>query len=106
MTNVVSKYIEYLKDNPQKYWFRRKVWGWGWTPARWQGWLTLAVFVVLLVLIVVPTFEYARAHPHPGSDFIILYILKILASVAALITVCYATGEPPKWQWGFPEKKD
>jgi hypothetical protein len=34
---MFKKYIEYLKDNPQGYWFKRKVWGWGWTPVTWQG---------------------------------------------------------------------
>ena len=48
--NVLKQYIEYLKNNPEGYWFKRKLYGWGWTPATWQGWLVLAVFVVLMIL--------------------------------------------------------
>ena len=25
-------------------WFRRKRWGYGWTPCTWQGWVVMAVF--------------------------------------------------------------
>jgi hypothetical protein len=32
---LFKEYTDYLKDNPQGYWFKRKLYGWGWTPARW-----------------------------------------------------------------------
>jgi hypothetical protein len=32
-------------------WFGRKKYGWGWGPTSWQGWLILAVYVVLVPLI-------------------------------------------------------
>jgi hypothetical protein len=27
--NFLSRYIRYLKDNPEQYWFKRKAYGWG-----------------------------------------------------------------------------
>jgi hypothetical protein len=45
--NFLSRYIQYLKRNPEHYWFKRKAYGWGWLPANRQGWLTLAVLVVV-----------------------------------------------------------
>jgi len=47
---TLANYLEYLKDNPNKYWFRRKLYGWGWTPATWQGWLTLLIFILIIPL--------------------------------------------------------
>jgi len=40
---MIKEYIAYLKDNPQGYWFKAKLYGWGWDPAIWQGWLVLLV---------------------------------------------------------------
>ena len=34
---MLRQYIQYLKDNPQGYWFRRKLFGWGWVPVKWQA---------------------------------------------------------------------
>ena len=32
-------------------WFRRKRWGYGWTPVTWQGWLVVALFVAIALAI-------------------------------------------------------
>ena len=29
---MLKQYIAYLKDNPQGYWFKAKLYGWGWVP--------------------------------------------------------------------------
>ena len=45
----------------RKPWFKPKRFGYGWTPASWQGWaITLAVTVLPLVGIV-----WLIAHRHP-----------------------------------------
>ena len=51
MVNYIKKYIEYMRNNPEKNWFKRKLYGWGWTPARWQGGVVIGVYVVALVKI-------------------------------------------------------
>ena len=33
----------------KRYWFGRKQFGWGYGPRTWEGWLTSAVFVLLIV---------------------------------------------------------
>ena len=30
---MIKEYIAYLKDNPQGYWFKARLYGWGWAPA-------------------------------------------------------------------------
>jgi len=52
--NFLSRYIRYLKDNPEQYWFKRRAYGWGWVPATWQGWLTLLVFLGIFLWLFVP----------------------------------------------------
>ena len=29
---MIKEYIAYLKDNPQGYWFKARLYGWGWVP--------------------------------------------------------------------------
>ena len=98
--NVFKRYRNYLKDNPQHYWFKRKLYGWGWTPATWQGWLMLLVFLGIFVWIYVP-FLSADSYSAQTS---LWFVLKIVVWVMALAWGCYLTGEPPCWQWGPPKQ--
>lgn len=94
--NIIQKYIEYLKDNPKGYWFKRKVFGWGWIPVRWQGW-----FVILVALAVAVTGGYiTEIDDAPGA-----LLLGILLALAIIFGFGYWKGEKPKWSWGFPEDK-
>ena len=104
--NLINRYIAYLKDNPKGYWFRRKLYGWGWMPARWQGWATLGVFLTIFTWILVPFLNYATEHQDIPADVMVPYLAKVFIWVALLIAICYKTGEPPKWQWGFPDKEN
>ena len=45
--------IAYLKDNPHGYWFKAKLYGWGWVPVKWQGWLVVAVAIGFLEIMAV-----------------------------------------------------
>ena len=78
-----------METNNKKLWFRNKLYGWGWTPCTWQGWLVLLVWVIIFYFLVV-RMEY---------DWLKYYSL-ILFSVGVLIWICYKKGEKPKWQWG------
>jgi len=93
-------YIAYIKDNPNRYWFKRKLYGWGWTPATIEGWLTLVVFLVLVVFLAWRAENIILV----GMDVFWQLVLPLVASVTALIFICYKTGEAPRWQWHIPEK--
>ncbi|MEO8637411.1 MAG: hypothetical protein ABI430_00730 [Candidatus Taylorbacteria bacterium] len=101
---MLKEYIAYLKDNPKGYWFKAKLYGWGWTPATWQGWLVLAVFLALITL----NFFRTDSTQNSISDFLISFVPQTAILVLALIGICYLTGEKPKWQWGLnkQEKND
>jgi len=99
MRSIFGEYIKYLKDNPNHYWFRRKIFGWGWTPATWQGWIVLLLFAVLVVL----NFKRIDSVSHSASDTLINFIPQLIIMTFVLIGICYKKGEKPKWQWGFPK---
>jgi len=96
----MNKYIEYIKDNPNDYWFKKKLYGWGWVPVRWQGWAVIAIFIALIIWFATDLDKSAE-----GIADVAWYLGKIAVSILVLIIVCYKTGEKPKWQWGLPKDK-
>ena len=77
----------------KKLWFKNKRYGWGWTPASWQGWAVLAAYLLLVVCLFWITDSFNR----PDSD---AFFIPFLALTAVLIIICYLTGEKPRWRWG------
>jgi hypothetical protein len=94
-----KKYARYVEDNPEGYWFKRKIYGWGWAPVTWQGWLVTLGFVALLAA------ELIRidSNSHSVSDTLYGFTPEVILFAAIFTAILYAKGEPPKWQWGFPE---
>ncbi|MFA7286070.1 MAG: hypothetical protein WC052_00150 [Patescibacteria group bacterium] len=98
---MLKEYKAYLKDNPQGYWFKAKLYGWGWTPAKWQGWLTILVFTGLIIFNAYRIDSDLRS----ASDTFINFILQTVILVLLLILIGYKTGEKPRWQWGIKKEK-
>jgi len=98
---MIKEYIEYLKDNPEGLWFKRKLYGWGWTPAKWQGWVTLLIYI-LLVLVFALTIDANSS----GKEIVFTFILPTVLLTIALIRICYRKGQKPKWQWGNTKNKN
>ncbi len=73
----------------EKLWFKRKSYGWGWTPCTWEGWVVLLGWVTVLYFIV-ENVKYEQ-----NTHFLIIFLMTVL-----LIGICYKKGEKPKWQWG------
>ncbi|MDO8564383.1 MAG: hypothetical protein Q7R88_00100 [bacterium] len=99
---MLKRYLEYFKDNPEGYWFKRKLYGWGWMPVRWQGWAVLVIFAVLFTLNVLRL----DAGSHSVSDARVMFAPSTVILVLILIGICWKTGEKPKWQWGLPKKDE
>jgi 4-hydroxybenzoate polyprenyltransferase len=96
--DIFKQYVDYFKDNPKGYWFKRKLYGWGWTPVKWQGWAIIAIFVLLILL------NALSLGNNPTNPEVVWFIVKIILSVILLIYICYKKGEKPKWQWGIEDK--
>jgi hypothetical protein len=86
-------------------WFVRKTYGYGWTPATWQGWLVIAVWIGLIIgsyfWLKQSTQYFVRSTP----DFLMLYLSSTFFLVVLLLTVTWLTGEKPRWQWG-PQNRE
>lgn len=93
---MLKDYINYLKDNPHGYWFKAKLYGWGWVPVKWQGWLVIAVAIGIFVLGIfvseIDDAPWARVMGFALMMVIIFYF-------------GYKKGEKPRWQWGPPTDK-
>ncbi|NQV88357.1 MAG: hypothetical protein HQ402_02285 [Parcubacteria group bacterium] len=102
--NIFSRYIAYLKDNPNGYWFKRKLYGWGWTPAKWQGWVVVLVFIIFVLYSGISL----SSRPEPVDGELAWFFAKIILAVVLMISISYKTGERPRFQWGFRDenKKD
>lgn len=109
--NVLSEDLKKLQD--KKLWFKRKSYGWGWTPASRQGRLILAVYVCLLVLRTVfyramaqedyQLRAWTELEPYAWGNLLV-FMTPVIVLSALLLFICYKTGELPKRQWG-PEKE-
>ena len=101
---MIQKYIAYLKDNPEGYWFKAKLYGWGWVPARWQGWGVTLLYIVLILGLVLTREEDIPGNPDSGSNFL-TFALPIIILTVLLVVVLFKKGEKPHWQWGLPKEK-
>ena len=87
---------EPLRDNPHNYWFKRKLYGWGWIPAKIEGWIVVFIFIVFIAINAVNLASKAD----PTNTGITLFLTRIVIAIIILIFICYKTGEKPRWSWG------
>lgn len=72
-------------------WFKRKLYGWGWTPCTWQGWMLTLIFILFLTYITIEFLVEGRW---------IEYSVLLIISIILLFYICYKKGEKPRWSWG------
>jgi len=87
-------------EEKKELWFKRKRYGWGWTPSNAKGWLT-----VLFFLTTITYSSYYFCRDKNNIDAVSL-LVSVFLQVIILIFICYKKGEAPKWQWGDQNKKD
>ncbi len=102
---MFKKYLDYIKDNPERYWFKRKIWGWGWVPATWQGWSVTLLYVLLISILVLTREKSIPGNPDSGSNFL-TFALPSIALTIFLIVIAYKKGEKTRWQWGLSKDQD
>jgi hypothetical protein len=86
---------------PKKIWFPAKRYGWGWgPPCAWQGWVVMALFIVLQAGGAFALLGTGRKAPPGRVGWFVAYSF-VLAGL--LIWICWLKGEKPRWRWGGDE---
>ncbi len=78
--------------------FKRKSYGWGWTPVTWQGWGITIVYVVILIVL------SSSVDWNNQKEIMLMFVLPLIILTTAFIGIAYKTGEKPRWQWGNQKK--
>lgn len=90
----LQRCISYYKNNPEGYWFKARLYGWGWFPVKWQGWLVIVVAIIFPILgIYVSELDDA-----PGA-----VVIGFVIMLTIIFYFGYKKGEWPRWQWGPPK---
>lgn len=75
-------------------WFRAKLFGLGWYPISWQGWLLTIIYDAAIVGFIVR----ADIASHSVSDALLSFAVPFLVLSVLYLAICYATGELPVWK--------
>ena len=76
-------------------WFKRRRYGYGWTPVRWQGWFFVILF---LGLIAAATVVFIMT-PY-SNESLWIYLDIVISFIILLIIIAFFTGPTPRWRWG------
>lgn len=99
MPAIIRLYVPYAQDNPKHVWFKRKIYGWGWVPVTWQGWLITILYVGLLA-----AFALTIDETSPAREVAFTFAIPAVLLTIAFIRIAYKKGESPHWQWGVDGK--
>jgi hypothetical protein len=84
-------------DDKTNYWFKRRRYGWGWIPVRWQGWAVVIGYVVIVAGLVPAFLDAPEAEQAKEMGFFLVFLA---AATSGLISISLAKGPRPKWRWG------
>lgn len=84
-----------MTQTDKKYWFKRRRYGWGWTPVTWQGWTSI------LVLVGLPIATAVFLQPYVQQPLVVeLAYIVLIIDLTFLIALSRAKGPEPRWRWG------
>ena len=77
----------------QDNWYKRRRYGYGFTPVTWQGWLLVGLMILLLVI---PAFFLGQS----SNEIVIGYLIYVVVVLSASFYVMLSRSPKPKWRWG------
>lgn len=81
-----------------RYWFKRRRFGYGWTPATREGWLTLVLYLTAVLGGAMVLGTLTTNSPPPWMAAI--YLLTVLVLTVVFLAITITKGPKPKWRWG------
>ena len=90
--------------NKQKFWFKRRRYGYGWIPVTWQGVVTIIIFLFVVIfssIILLKDVEKNTYQPEAS-----MFVLVLSISTFIFIEISYKMGPPPRWRWGSKTNDD
>ena len=88
------------KTKGNSLWFKRRRYGYGWTPVTWQGWTVVDLFLAIVV-------GGAALSASAESDAaVVIYLNFVVAATLLLIGASLQKGPTPKWRWGKSKDDD
>lgn len=85
-----------MNTNPGRYWFKRRRFGWGWTPVTREGWLVIVAFMIALVGGAVLVGDRMEE----SGWWMAAWLTWAAAWVIALLILTARHAPPGKWRWG------
>ena len=86
-----------MSEKP-RYWFKRRRYGYGWTPVTTEGWITVLVFLVFIActsVILLPSAD------KPFSSLqLVIFLMFLVSAIFIMVGISYAKGPMPRWRWG------
>lgn len=87
-----------MSDITNKLWFKRRRYGWGWTPVTWQGWL---VIILCLAIVFASAVKFLPANPlQPTSGQLTAFLMISGGAIFTLFGVAFLKGPVPRFRWG------
>lgn len=84
-----------MSKTDNRYWFKRRRYGYGWTPVTWQGWLSL----ILCIGAVIGSAFLLAAFPITNES-VWLYVNTIIIIIVLVTIIGLLKGPRPRWRWG------
>jgi len=79
-----------MNTSPKKqYWFIKKKIGFGWTPARWEGWVVTGLYVVGVVFL-----AHSLVQETSSKQEMVLFFAGMILLTMLLIVITIQFGEP------------
>lgn len=90
-------YKSMTKKDTKDYLMKRRRYGWGWTPVKWQA----IMFVVMQLAIIFAAATFLPAKPNqPTPGELIAFLVIVALSVATIVLFGLITAPKPTWRWG------
>lgn len=86
-----------------RLWFKRRRFGWGWSPATKEGWLSVGA---LLLAVAVAATLLAVTTDDDDAWPVIAYLAFVLVALAIFLRVASQHAPKPHWRWGSKPDDD